>query len=166
MMIRDLTVRHVTFRTTRSFEEVVRAFEENVGTLETSGWSSVEAPSRSVADFEERVQKTLGPSGFTRFLTLDHGRWLRLYGREAKFVQYIIGNPMIAISMLSKDVEAGLDVPVRLAIYEHTDGETRLVYNTPSSLMSGLDGGELKAAAEKLDAKLFELGEKVTGVKA
>ena len=165
-MIQDLTVRHVTFRTTRSFEEVVRAFEENVGALEASGWSSVEAPSRSVADFEKRVQEQLGPSGFTRFLTLDHGKWLRLYGRQAKFVQYIIGNPMIAITMLSKDVEAGLDVPVRVAIYEHADGETRLVYNTPSSLMSGLDCVELKAAAEKLDAKMFELGEKVTGVKA
>ncbi len=165
-MIRDLTVRHVTFSTARPFEEVVRAFEENVGSLEAAGWSSVEAPSGSVADFEKRVRETLGPSGFTRFLTLDHGKWLTLYGRQAKFVQYIMGNPLIAITMLSKNIEAGLDVPVRVAIYEHADGETRLVYNTPSSLMSGLDGVELKAAAEKLDAKMFELAEKVTGVRA
>ena len=165
-MIQDLTVRHITFSAKRPFEEVVQAFEENVGSLEASGWSSVEAPSRSAADFEKRVQETLGPSGFTRFLTLDHGKWLALYGRPAKFVQYIIGNPLIAITMLSKDVEAGLDVPVRVAIYEHAGGETRLVYNTPSSLMSGLAGAELRTAAEKLDAKLFELGKKVTGATA
>ena len=59
-----------------------------------------------------------GPSGFTRFLTLDHGEWLTQRGPPAKFLLYTIGNPLIAITMLEHDVEAGLDVPVRLAIYD------------------------------------------------
>ena len=59
--------------------------------------------------------------------------------QPTRFIQYTIGNPMIAITMIEHDIEAGLDVPVRLAIYEHADGRTRLVFNKPSSLMSGLN---------------------------
>jgi len=53
---------------------------------------------------------------------------------------------MIAITMIEHDIEAGLDVPVRLAIYEQPDGKTRLVFNTPSSLMSGLHNAAVRSA--------------------
>jgi uncharacterized protein (DUF302 family) len=59
-------------------------------------------------------------------------------GRPTRFILYTIGNPLIAITMIEHHIEAGLDVPVRLAIYEQPDGKTRLVFNRPSSLMSGL----------------------------
>ena len=36
-MIEPITVEHVTFVSDRSFEDVVRAFEEEVGTLEETG---------------------------------------------------------------------------------------------------------------------------------
>ena len=81
-------------------------------------------------------------------------------------MMYTLGNPMIAITMIEHDIEAGLDVPVRLAIYEHSDGKTRLVFNTPSSLMSGLGNAAVHSAALKLDAKMIALGEAVTGAKA
>jgi uncharacterized protein (DUF302 family) len=165
-MIRKLAVEHVSFSTKRSFEDVVKSFEENVGTLEDIGWSAIPAASRDREDFEARVRDCLGPSGFTRFLTLDHGEWLTMEGRPTQFIQYTIGNPMFAITMIEHDVEAGLDVPVRLAIYRHPDGDTRLVYNAPSSLMSGLESDALHQAALKLDAKMLALGEAVTAARA
>ena len=79
-MFKDLTVQHVTFVTKRPFSEVVKAFEHNVGTLEEAGWFSIPASSKDAAEFEDRVKQTLGPSGFTRFLTIDHGEWLRIQG--------------------------------------------------------------------------------------
>jgi hypothetical protein len=112
------------------------------------------------------VREHLGPSDFTRFLTIGHGTWLTLQGRPIRFFQYTIGNPLIAITMMRHHVEAGLDVPVRLCIYEHPDGRTRLVYNTPSSLMSGLDEEEVTAAALKLEAKMAALAESITGARA
>jgi hypothetical protein len=66
-MIQDLRVLHREYSTARSFEEVVTAFEVAVGTLEAIGVPSIVAASKDVADFEARIQKTLGPSGFTRF---------------------------------------------------------------------------------------------------
>jgi uncharacterized protein (DUF302 family) len=165
-MIQKITVDHVTFVTDRSFDAVVQAFDEQIGSLEAIGWQAIPAASSDQADFERRVLDVIGPSGFTRFLTIDHGHWVTMQGRPTCFIQYTLGNPLIAITMIQHHVEAGLDVPVRLAIYQHSDGKTRLVFNTPSSLMSGLDNKEVQAAALKLDVKMMALGETVTGVKA
>jgi uncharacterized protein (DUF302 family) len=166
VMIQQITVEHVTFVTDRPFDAVLRAFEERVGSLEEMGWAAIPAASRDQADFEHRVKEVLGPSGFTRFQTIDHGEWLAKHGRHTRFILYTIGNPLIAITMIKHHIEVGLDVPVRLAIYEDPDGKTRLVFNKPSSLMSGLGNEAVHSAALKLDAKMMALGEAVTGAQA
>ena len=165
-MIQQITVDHVTFISERPFDDILQAFHEQVGSIEETGWAAIAAAAADQRDFERRVREVLGPSGFTRFLTIDHGEWLTLQGLPTRFVQFTLGNPLIAITMMKHHIEAGLDVPVRLCIYEHSDGKTRLVFNTPSSLMSGLANEEVKAAALKLDAKMMELAEAVTGSKA
>ncbi len=135
--------------------------------MEDVGWPSISAASKDVRDFELRVTEKLGSSGFTRFLTLDHGDWLALFDRPAKFRVYTIGNPLIAITMIEHDIEAGLNVPLRLAIYrDAASNETRLVFDAPSTLMSRQKNPALTQAAERLDAKLIALAEQVTGVSA
>jgi uncharacterized protein (DUF302 family) len=102
-----------------------------------------------------------------RFLTIDHGSWLNLLGQPAKLRMYTIGNPLIAITMLRHNIAAGLNVPLRLAIYrDEASGTTRLTYDQPSGLMSGIGNPSLMEAAEALDAKLAALAEQVTGAKA
>jgi hypothetical protein len=45
---------------------------------------------------------------------------------------YTIGNPLIARTMLEHSVAAGLNVPIRILIYEDAEsGTTRLVYDLP-----------------------------------
>jgi uncharacterized protein (DUF302 family) len=163
-MIQTLSVNHLVYNTTRSFDAVVLAFESVVGTLEDVGWASIPAAATDVADFERRVKAKIGPSGFTRFLTLDHGEWLSLFEQPRKARQYVIGNPLIAISMLRHDVRVGLNVPVRVYIYwDEASRTTRFEYDQPSTLMRGLDDRKVTAAAEKLDAKLAALAKEVTG---
>jgi Domain of unknown function DUF302 len=166
-MIRKLPVNHLTYSTTRSFDAVVAAFETAVGSLEDVGWASIPAAATDVADFEKRVNAKIGPSDFTRFLTLDHGDWQSFFGLPRKARHYVIGNPLIAITMLRHDIRVGLNVPVRVYIYrDEASGTTRFEYDQPSTLMSGLDNRDVSAAAEKLDAKLAALAEQVTGAKA
>jgi uncharacterized protein (DUF302 family) len=165
-MIKQITVDHVTITTSRPFDQVISAFESQVGSAEKNGLSSIAESSTDKADFEKRVIATLGPSDFTRFITFDHGQWAALEGHPHKLRMYVIGNPLIAITMIRHDIEVGLDVPVRVAIYETTDGKTRFVYNKPSTLMSGLKNAEVHEAALKLDAKLLALAESSTGANA
>lgn len=163
-MSQELRVRHREFTTTRPFEEVIAAFEGAVGSVENLGWPSIRSAAKDAADFEARVHARLGPSGFTRFLTIDHGDWLTFLDRPAKARMYVIGNPLIGITMLQHDIAAGLNVPVRVMIYsDESSGTTRFVYDEPSTLMSGLHNQDITAAAEKLDSKLADLAAWVTG---
>jgi uncharacterized protein (DUF302 family) len=161
------TVRHNEHVSSRPFEEVVNAFESAVGSVEESGFPAILATTKSAEEFEIRVRSHEGTSGFMRFLTVDHGAWLARIGLNAKARMYTIGNPLIAQTMLEHDIATGLNVPVRLMIYEDAVSRTaRLVYDLPSSLMSGLQNEKVAAAAEKLDAKLIALAVHATGAEA
>ena len=166
-MKNTFTVHHNEHVSSRPFEEVVNAFESAVGSVEDAGLPALLASSKNAEEFESRVKSREGTSGFMRFLTVDHGAWLARIGLNAKARMYTIGNPLIAQTMLKHDVAAGLNVPVRLMIYEDAANRTtRLVYDLPSSLMIGLQNEMVAAAAKKLDAKLIALAIHATGVQA
>jgi uncharacterized protein (DUF302 family) len=161
------TVHHNEQVSSRSFEEVVNAFESAVGSVEETGFPALLAATKSAEEFETSVHSREGTSGFMRFLTVDHGAWLARIGLNARARMYTIGNPLIARTMLEHDIAAGLNVPVRLMIYEDAVSRTtRLTYDLPSSLMSGLQNEKVAAAAKKLDAKLIALAIQATGAEA
>ena len=162
-----LTVHHNEHVSSRSFDEVVRAFEAAVGSVENIGLEALSASTKSADEFESQVKSRESTSGFMRFFTVDHGAWMACVGLNAKARMYTIGNPLIARTMLEHDIAAGLNVPVRLMIYEEPASRTtRLTYDLPSSLMSGLKNRKVAAAAEKLDAKLIALAVHATGAEA
>jgi len=161
------TVHHNEHVSSRPFEEVVNAFESAVGSVEDTGFPALLASTKSAEEFETSVHSREGTSGFMRFLTVDHGAWLARIGLNARARMYTIGNPLIARTMLEHDIAAGLNVPVRLMIYEDAvTGTTQLAYDLPSSLMSGLRNEKVAAAAKKLDAKLIALAIHATGAEA
>ena len=163
----NFTVHHNEHVSSRSFEEVVRAFESAVGSVEDIGFPAVLAATKTADEFESQVKSREGTSGFMRFLTVDHGAWLPRVGLNARARMYAIGNPLIARTMLEHDIAAGLNVPVRLMIYEEPASRTtRLTYDLPSSLMSGLKNEKVTAAAKKLDGKLIALAVHATGAQA
>ncbi len=155
-------VEHIEYVSDQPFDNVVAALEKVTGDVTDGKYASEIASAKDKEDFEERTRNFEADSGFMRFLSLNHGGFLTLMGFPAKVRQYTIGNPMIAATMLLHDIGAALNVPVRLVIYEGTDGHTRLGYDRPSSLVERLGNPELNAAARKLDAKLAALAERVT----
>ena len=159
-------VHHNEHVSSRSFEEVVSAFESAVGSVEDIGFPALLAATKSAEEFESQVQSRESTSGFMRFLTVDHGSWMTRVGLNARARMYTIGNPLIAQTMIRHDLGAGLNVPIRLMIYEDASGKVRLAYDLPSSLMSRLRNEEVTTAANALDAKLGVLAELATGAAA
>ena len=96
------------------------------------------------------------------FGLIDHGAWITKAGIDRKVMRVILGNPLIAITMLRHDVSAGLFAPVELLLVEEGEGCSSLTYVKPSSLMVVEPNPELRSAAEELDAKLAALADKVT----
>lgn len=166
-MIDSFTVQHCEHVSRRSFEDVVAAFERELGDVSDPAIIPREvAASKTAADFETRIRAYEGPSGFMRFLTNDHGAWMAKEGKQARIRSYIIGNPLIAKTMIEHDPAVGLNVPIRVVIFQTVTGEVRLGYDLPSSLMSRLNNADVSAAALKLDAKLRRLAELASGAPA
>jgi uncharacterized protein (DUF302 family) len=80
-------------------------------------------------------------------------------------LRVILGNPLIAITMLRHDITAGLFAPVEVLLVDEPDGQSSLTCVKPSSLMVVESRPELLSAAQELDAKLAALAEKVTAHK-
>jgi uncharacterized protein (DUF302 family) len=159
-------VHHIEHFSSHSFDQVVADFEALVGSVEDGAFQRLAAAANNQEDFQKRVHEHEGKSGFMKFLLADHGAWLPHVGINGKKARmYTIGNPLIAETMIKHDLRVGLNVPVRLFIYENsTDGTVRLAYDLPSSLMSRLKNEDVTIAAKKLDAKLQDLCERAAGV--
>jgi uncharacterized protein (DUF302 family) len=155
---------HCEYESARSFDEAVAALEKAVNFVSNDTLREIVLGSANEADFETRIRAVEGPSGFIRFLDVDHGAWMTRIGLKARARLYVLGNPLIARTMLQHDLGVGLNVPVRVMIYEdQKTGTTRLAYDLPSSLMARLGNEKVTAAAERLDEKLAELARTVTG---
>lgn len=86
--------------------------------------------------------------------------------------RFIFGNPLIAITMIREDVEAGLHVPIELLLVETAPTEenggtkTKLVAQLPSGLIAGHEKGRrnegLKEAVAVLDGKFLGLVKELT----
>jgi uncharacterized protein (DUF302 family) len=160
----ESTLIHCEHVSARSFDEVVAAFRAAVGAGDGEVFRKAVEASTGPDDFEARMQTSEGPSGFMLFLEADHGAWMARVGLKARAKLYIVGNPLIARTMIEHDIGVGLNVPVRVLIYEEPrTGACRLAYDLPSSLMARLKNDRVTMAAKRLDQKLSALAETATG---
>jgi uncharacterized protein (DUF302 family) len=163
----ETTLVHCEHRSPRPYDEVIAQLEQSLGAMDGHRFRDELAASVDAADFEARMKAAEGASGFMTFFSADHGAWMSLMRMPARAKLYVVGNPLIARTMLKHDVSIGLDVPVRLIVYEQPgEAGCRLAYDLPSSLMTYTGDKPLLEAARRLDAKLGALAEAATGVAA
>ena len=161
--------RYITFQAVRvrydsakSYDELVSALLADIGERPLSLDDFANAAD-SWESYQRQVEPHVGPSGFMLFALFDHGAWIKKAGIDRKVLRVIFGNPMIAITMLRHDVQAGLFAPVEALVADEGDGRSSLTYVKPSSLMVIEPNPQLLSAAEELDAKVAALAAKVTG---
>src|SRR5271157_4847131 len=162
----ESTLVHRDYAGDRTFEVVIASFEAVVGSADKKVFQSAVDDHSSPDAFIKQMQAMKGSSDFMLFLKVDHGAWLPRVGLEGKAIIYTIGNPLIAQTMLRHSIEAALNVPVRVLVYE--DPKTKrghFAYDLPSSLMSRLKNAEITAAARLLDDKMAALALHCTGSK-
>src|SRR5438874_1230787 len=99
-MTTRFTVHHNEHVSSRPFQEVINAFDSAVGSVEDTGFPALLAKTKNADEFEASVHSCEGPSGFMRFLMVDHGAWWNRIGLSSKARMYTIGNPLIARTML------------------------------------------------------------------
>ena len=149
----------VRYESAKSYDELVAALLADVGDRPVP----IDDYPKDFASWESyrtKVESHVGASGFMLFTTFDHGGWITKAGIDRQVLRVIIGNPLIAITMLRHDLTAGLFAPVELLLVGEHHGSS-LTYVKPSSLMVVDDNPALLAAAEELDAKVAALAANV-----
>lgn len=152
----------VRYDSTRAFDDVVATLLDDVG-HQPVPINELSTNFDTWESYEREVQSHVGPHGFMLFATVDHGSWISKAGIDQKVLRVVIGNPLIAITMIRHDVTAGLFAPVELLVTEEAAGGSAVTYVVPSSLMVVEPNPPLLAAARELDAKLDALVANVTG---
>jgi len=149
------------FGSKKPFDELVAALLADVGEKPLK-IDELPAKFESWESYKAEVAAHVGPSGFILFALLNHGAWLQKLQIRKKVLRVVIGNPLLAITMLRHDLTAGLFAPVELILIEEDDDQSSLTYVRPSSLMVVETNEPLLTAAKELDAKLQALVAKVT----
>src|SRR6516164_4153115 len=160
--IQSTQVKRVRFKSRRSFEEVLQRLHQLVPAAITPQQypaAMMKAGGVSLESFEKVVRSQTEQSGFMLFAEFDYHQWLGLYGLQRKLARWILGNPVIAITMIRHDLEAALFAPVELLLVEDENREgVTVIYDLPSSLMvTTRENPPLLEAAAALDAKLQDL---------
>ncbi len=151
-----ISVDHVRLETNKPFEEVVKAFDQQLGTFDPDVRRAT-TESGDIEAAKAKIGAMVGPSGFMLFGTQDHGALLRLAGQKRKAIQYVVGNPLFAVQMTQHDIRASLYAPLRVLIYENEDGKTCVEYDKPSSLFGQFGNERIRPTAAMLDDKLEAL---------
>ena len=122
-------VEHVCLTTDKPFEEVANDLVRQLGRFDPEILRLALA-SRDPEQARAKINSMAGPSGFMLFGTSDHGMLLGIVGRPRKAVQFVVGNPAIALEMTQHDLRAGLYAPLRLLVYQKT--KAKPVWSTTS----------------------------------
>jgi uncharacterized protein (DUF302 family) len=149
-------VDHVQRTTDKSFEDVIKAFERQLGRFDPDVYKSL-AAGGDAEGARAKIAALAGPSGFMLFATHNHGALLRLTGQKRKAVQYIVGNPLFALQMTQHDIRASLYAPLRVLVYENEAGKTCVEYDKPSSQFGQFGNDRITPTAAMLDQRLVAL---------
>ena len=157
------TTTHVRVQTEKTFGEVTSSIEGQLGKFDPTVLQALGANAEHADAARAQIETMAGSSSFMLFGTIDHGTLLTLAGQQRKGVQYVLGNPLIAIEMTRHNLAAGLYAPLRVLVYEDDRGRTCLEYDKPSSLFGQFSNDRISSVAILLDRKIEAVIAKAIG---
>jgi uncharacterized protein (DUF302 family) len=107
--------------------------------------------------FEQTVdafKAAVSKGGMMVMSTVDQGNMLKMTGLQMKGTLFLVGNPTVGKQVFEKDPAAGLYLPLRVYIYQSSDGKTYLSYDKPSALLKPFNNSSIDQTATMLDQKL------------
>jgi uncharacterized protein (DUF302 family) len=113
-----------------------------------------------VASTVDRVRTALRTRGVTLFAAIDHAAGAREAGLQlADEVLLVFGNPATGTGLMQADPRVGLDLPLRLLVWDE-QGTTQIAFSDPAQLATSysLDGhlpvlSQLRALLDQLVAE-------------
>ena len=107
--------------------------------------------------FEQTVdtfKMAVSKGGVMIMSTVDQGNMLKMTGLELKGTLFLVGNPNVGKQVFEHNPAAGLYLPLRVYIYQGSDGKAYLSYDKPSVVLKSFNNSSIDQTAGMLDQKL------------
>jgi uncharacterized protein (DUF302 family) len=153
MTVSRSSIIRVTVQTQRPYQEVIAAFESEVGRWDAEVAAKLVAEKAKWEVVREAVCKMAGHQGLMIFAKINQGEIASLSGILRQSVVFLVGNAVIATDILKIDIRAGMLVPFRVEVYDDGSGGA-LSYDLPSSFLASLGKPGLEAIGQSLDEKI------------
>jgi uncharacterized protein (DUF302 family) len=155
--MRRISVERFSVKSSKTFPQVIAAFEKAVGHPEMSKFRRDISAAKNYAELEEVVRAAIGPSELMEFVRFDLGAVGKKREREtAQSLRFVVGNPLIMRRMVDRVPDAGSYAPVTILIDERPDG-VYLSYDRMASFLASYGNSEALNVAQQLDAKVEAL---------
>lgn len=115
---------------------------------------------QSKASFDKTVEslrKMVSQNQMMVLAEVNHGKILSMTGLKFNGISLFLGNPTIGKKLFTANKALGLAVPIRVNIYQDTDGKTYVNYIKPSRQLANFSSKPVDMIAKKLDEKLQKL---------
>ena len=155
MAAKQITVERFSVVSAKSFTEVVRAIEGQVGHPHIKQFYEAIREADDDQELQRVVNDAVGPRDLMEFMRLDHGVVIRseLGSSGPNVMRLLIGNPLIMRQMVKYVPDAGSYAPVTILIDERADG-VHLSYDRMASLIAPYENAEALDVASALDNKV------------
>ena len=157
-MISKIEVERFSLIASKQFDDVVAAINAGIGHPDMAEFWSSTQKTRSAAELESTIEKSVGKTGLMLFVAFNHGAIInQTTGREkSRMIRFVIGNPLIMKEMAKHVPDAGSYAPVTVLVDERTDG-VHLSYDRMASLLAPYDNPDALEVARNLDTKVEDL---------
>jgi len=158
MAIQNINVERFSVTSSKSFREVIGAFDVGVGHPDMKAFRESVIAAKTYAELEKVVHAAIEPHDLMEFTRFDLGEVLRKrYGTEARqSLRLVLGNPLIMSQMVEHVPDAGSYAPVTILIDERQDG-VHLSYDRMASSLAPYGNAEALKVARDLDSKVEAL---------
>jgi uncharacterized protein (DUF302 family) len=166
MATKNISVQRFSVTSSKSFHDVVAAFETAIGHPEMNALRRNIAAAKTFAEVEKIIHGATGPSDLMEFTRMDLGEVLRKRNGAAarRSLRFVVGNPVIMSQMVQHVPDAGSYAPVTILIDERPDG-VHLSYDRMASFLAPYENSEALNVARELDTKVETLLTAVAGNK-
>ena len=87
----------------------------------------------SVEETAHNLKQILKKKGITIFATINHGANARLVGLKMRpSIAIVFGKPKMGTVLMKEDPSIGVDLPLKVLIYQDRDGKTKIAYKDGS----------------------------------
>lgn len=111
----------------------------------------------SVADAAAALQSELEARGIRIFAVIDHAAGARDVSLElADEIVVVFGNPAVGTALMQADPLAGLDLPLRMLLWDD-HGQTRVAFHDPHELAASFGLDDQAGVLDKLSGLMHGL---------